>query len=105
VCLTERLFEAARERVAAVALGIDRLLEDRLAACGLFGEDPLRLTELGLRAALRLVMRDHPAQIEIDHDRRLAAGTDDFELGLQACHDLHPSAGRGDRPSRRHALS
>ena len=73
VRLLQRLFEAARQRVAARLLGLDRLLEDRLAPRRLFGEDPLRVVQLGLVAALGLVVRDDPAEVEVD--RRASRGS------------------------------
>ena len=61
-CL-QRLLEAPRQRIAARLLGLDRLLEERLAARRLLGEDPLRLGQLGLVAALRLLVRDDAPEV------------------------------------------
>ena len=49
--LLERLFEPLRERVAARAFGLHRLLEERLAARGLFGQNALCLRQLGAIAS------------------------------------------------------
>ncbi len=40
----------------------------------------------GLFAALRLGVRDDPAEIQVDHQRRTAAGAGDFEFRFETCH-------------------
>ena len=53
---------------------VDRLLKDRLAPGGFVRQNPLRVAQLGLVAALGLVVRDDPPQIEID-DRAWSGST------------------------------
>src|SRR5262245_63027297 len=48
------------------------------------------VAQLGFVATLGLVMRDDPPEVEIDHQRRLAAGTDDFELRFEPGHQRSP---------------
>src|SRR6185436_7454067 len=65
VRLAERFLEAARQCVAAGLLVCDRLLEDRLAARRLLGEDALRFAQLRLVGALRLVVRHDAPEVQI----------------------------------------
>src|SRR3978361_1549610 len=58
---------ASRQRVAAGPLRIHGLLENRFAASRLFGQDPLSVSEFGFVRAFGLVMRDYPAEVQIDH--------------------------------------
>src|SRR5690606_11440087 len=46
--LLERFLEALRQVVVSRALGFERPLEDRFAARGFLGEQPLRLAQFGL---------------------------------------------------------
>ena len=66
-----------------------RAAVDELAALTL-GEDPLRFVELGLVAALRLFLTHDTPQVDVDHERRLAAGTGDFEFRLEPRHHFFP---------------
>ncbi len=78
--LAQGFLEPLRKRIAAVLLRVDRLLENRLAARRLVGEDPGRIAQLGLVATLGLDVRHHALQIDIDDQSRLAAGTGHFDL-------------------------
>src|SRR5262249_13356191 len=88
--LLERLLEPPREGVAACFLGVDRLLKDGLPPSCFFREDSLRLAQLRLVSALGLVVRHDPPEIEVDHQRGLAAGTRHFEFRLQSPHQFFP---------------
>lgn len=80
VRLAQSLFEAARQRVAAVLLRVNGLLKNRLPASRLFGEDALRVAQFRLVATFGFVMGDHSSEIEVDDENRLATGAGDFEL-------------------------
>lgn len=56
VGLAQGFLESSRECVTAVLLRVDGLLEDRLAASGFLGKDPLSIAQLGLVPSFRLVM-------------------------------------------------
>src|SRR5439155_3937841 len=88
--LAQRLLEPLRQRVAAPLFRVDRLLEDRLAARRLLRENALRLGELRLVAAIRLLVGDDPAKIRVDDQRRLAARAHHLELRFQPCHQRFP---------------
>src|SRR5262249_55353015 len=62
----------------------------RLAARGLLREDSLRLGQLRLVATLGLLVRDDAPEIQVDHQRRLAARAGDFEFGFEPCHQRFP---------------
>src|SRR5437870_6721125 len=73
--LTQRLFEAAGQRIAARLLGFDRLLEECLAPPRLFGKNPRGFVQLRLVAALRLLVRNDTPEVGVDYEQRAAAWT------------------------------
>ena len=75
--LLQRLFEPARERIVARLLSLDRLLEERLAPRRLRREDPRRIVQLRLVAALGHRVTDHAT--EVDVDRRATARSRDTQ--------------------------
>src|SRR5213075_2380744 len=85
--LTQRLLEALRQRVAAVLFRGEGLLEERLAAGGLFGEDLVRVVELRTVRGRRLDVANHALQIRVDHERGRTARTRDFEFRRDLRHD------------------
>src|SRR5436190_3388127 len=103
--LLQRFLEPLRQRVAARLFRFDRLLEDRLAPPLLLGQNPLCVAQLRLVAAIRLLVRHHPAEIRVNDERRLTAGADDFDLGFQARHTLFYFLLLNARPSAASAPS
>src|SRR5579862_7553105 len=100
----ERFFEPARERVAARLLRLHRLLENRFPARRLLRQDALRFGQLRLVATLGLVMADDTTEIDVDHEKRLAAGTAHFDFRLQPRHYFFPPSAPA-RPLTRNVLS
>ena len=83
--LSQRFFEPLRQRITFRTFSVERLLERGLAPCLLVGKDALRVRELDVQPRRRLAMRDHPAEVEIDDQYGVAAGTNKFALRLEAC--------------------
>src|SRR5204863_3952252 len=88
--LPERLLEALRQRITARFLGVDRLLEDGLAARGFLGENVLGFAELGLVAAIRFLVGDNASEVRVEDERGLTAGTNQLELRMQFGHQRFP---------------
>src|SRR3954463_10334422 len=85
-CLLQRLFESPCQRVVAVLLGIERLIEERLAPGGFIREDARRVAQLRLVPAVQLLVVNDAAQICVDDQRRLTAGALHLDFALQLRH-------------------
>src|SRR5262245_24364931 len=97
--LAQRLFEPLRERVAARLFGVHRLLEDRLAARRLFREDPLRLAQLRLVAALRFLVPRNPPEVGVEKERGLTARARQLEFRFQLRHHFFPPRAPASPPA------
>ena len=73
---------------SARLLGLDRLLEQRLAPRRFGGEDALRIVQFRLVAALGLAVRDDAAEVRVDDQQRAAAGAVQLDLALQLRHGI-----------------
>src|SRR4029453_18538114 len=78
--LAQGLFEAFRQRITARPFGRHRLLEDRLAARRLLGQDPLGIGQLWPIRTNGLFMPYDAAQIGINDERGLTAWARDVEF-------------------------
>ena len=88
VGLTQRFFESTRQGVPARLLRFDGLIEQRVTPRRFLSQDALRIGELGLVAALRLLMRHDAPEVRVDDKDCIAARTPDFDLALQLGHDV-----------------
>src|SRR5688572_17142819 len=76
--LLEGLLEPPRQRIAARLFRGERLLEQGLAPRRFRRQDPLGFAQLGLVRALVLAVRDDAAEIHVDDERGVTAGTRDL---------------------------
>ena len=82
----ERFLETFRQRVAATLLVGDRLLKERLAPRRLFGEDPLRVVELGALGRRRLAVPDDALQVARPRPASPSSTGIDFEFRFELGH-------------------
>src|SRR5262249_7160177 len=88
--LLEGFLETLRQGIAACLLRLHRLLKHRLTPRGLLRQDAMGVVKLRLVAAFGFLVADDAAEVEVDDQRRLTAGTRDFDFRLQSCHQLFP---------------
>ncbi len=89
--LLQRFLESTRQIIIPGALGLQRLLKQRLAARSLIGNNPGGLIKFRSLTAIRLAMRDNTSQVDINSHRGAAARTRELELALQLRHASHCS--------------
>src|SRR6516165_7555513 len=88
--LAQGLLESLGQRVAAILLGRDRLLEERLASGGLLGEDLVCVVEFRAVCRRRLDVTDDAPQVRVDDERGRTARTRHFEFGCDLGHGHLP---------------
>jgi hypothetical protein len=86
--LAQRLLEPARQRGVTSLFSFHRLRKERFAPRILSRENFRRGIQLRLVGALNFAVRDHAAQVGINHKRGAAAGTGNLELARQLRHNV-----------------
>jgi len=84
--LAKRLFEPARQIVAARLLSGDRLLEQRFATALRLGDNARGVIEFRQIGANGFDVGNDAAEVGVDDERRVAAGASDFDLALELGH-------------------
>ena len=98
--LTQRFLEPTCQRITARFLGLDGLLEQRLASAGLVGENARRFGQLRFVTSLGFLVRDDSPEIGVHDQNCAAARTPELELALQLRHTHYSSCWLGIADTR-----